>query len=120
MFKFTSDKPIYIQIVDDILTKVFSERIALGDQLPSVRELAVFYTVNPNTIQKVINELVDKEVITIERGKGSFVTSNQTLINHLKSKIIKEEVNQFINKLILMGLKKSEIVKEVRESDLDD
>ncbi len=120
MFKFLNDKPIFMQIVEDILTKVFREEITLGEKLPSVRELAIMYTVNPNTIQRVISELATRGVVEIERGKGTYVTKKIELIIKLKAQVIKNEVGIFINKLLKMGLKKTEIVDVVKAGDLYD
>lgn len=120
MFKFLNDKPIFLQIVEDILTKIFREEFELGDKLPSVRELAIMYTVNPNTIQKVVSELVVRGVVEIERGKGTFVTKDNQLIKKLKANVIENEVGIFINKLLKMGLKKNEIIDVVKVGDLYD
>lgn len=120
MFKFLNDKPIFLQIVEDILTKIFREEFELGDKLPSVRELAIMYTVNPNTIQKVVGELVVRGVVEIERGKGTFVTKDNQLIKKLKANVIENEVGIFINKLLKMGLKKNEIIDVVKVGDLYD
>jgi len=49
--------PIYLQVIDDIKKRILTGEIKLGDKLPSTRELAVQYTVNPNTAARIYNEL---------------------------------------------------------------
>ena len=59
--------PIYLQVIDDIKKRILTGEIKLGDKLPSTRELAVQYTVNPNTAARIYNELeqcgLPKEVL---------------------------------------------------------
>lgn len=61
--------PIYLQVIDDIKKRILTGEIKLGDKLPSTRELAVQYTVNPNTAARIYNELeqcvyaIPKEVL---------------------------------------------------------
>ena len=73
MYKFVSGIPIYLQIVKEIKSEMISGRLKGGDKLPSVREIAAQYQVNPNTVQRVFLEL-DKQGLTYsERGIGTFV-----------------------------------------------
>ncbi len=68
-----SGVPIYVQLKEQIKKAVASGLLAEGDQLPSVRELALRLTVNPNTVAKVYQELEREEVIETARGLGTFV-----------------------------------------------
>ena len=57
--------PIYLQVIDDIKKRILTGEIKLGDKLPSTRELAVQYTVNPNTAARIYNVVcaIPKEVL---------------------------------------------------------
>ncbi len=71
----SSSVPIYRQIIDQIRYQVASGVLKEGDKIPSVRELAARLAVNQNTILKVYNELCRQNVLRIERGDGTYVSS---------------------------------------------
>jgi len=68
-----SGVPIYVQLKEQIKKAVASELLKEGEQLPSVRELAVKLTINPNTVSRVYQELEREGVIQTARGLGTFV-----------------------------------------------
>ena len=69
--------PIYRQIIDQIKYQVATGVLKEGDKISSVRELASRLAVNQNTILKVYNELCRQNVLKIERGDGTYVSSNK-------------------------------------------
>jgi len=73
----SSSVPIYRQIIDQIKYQVATGMLSEGDKVPSVRELAAKLAVNQNTILKVYNELCRENVLKIERGEGTYVSSNK-------------------------------------------
>ena len=76
----SSSVPIYRQIIDQIKYQVVTGVLAEGDKVPSVRELAARLAVNQNTILKVYNELCRQNVLKIERGDGTYVSSTKQSI----------------------------------------
>ena len=68
-----SATPVYIQILEQLRTRVFSGSLAAGDALPSVRQLAVELRVNPNTVAKAYMLLEREGVIETVRRRGTFV-----------------------------------------------
>ncbi|MCL5982757.1 MAG: GntR family transcriptional regulator [Firmicutes bacterium] len=68
-----SGVPIYIQLKEQIRKAVASRQLEEGEQLPTVRELALQLTINPNTVARVYQELEREGVIQTARGVGSFV-----------------------------------------------
>ena len=69
--------PIYRQIADQIRYQIAAGILKEGDKVPSVRELASQVAVNQNTILKVYNELCRENVLKIERGEGTYVSSSK-------------------------------------------
>lgn len=69
--------PIYRQIIDQIKYQVATGVLKEGDKVPSVRDLASKLAVNQNTVLKVYNELCRENVLKIERGDGTYVSSNR-------------------------------------------
>ena len=76
MIKFVLDYsngvPIYRQIIDQILFGIASGQLKLGEQLPTVRALAVELKVNLNTVSKAYKELEIRDVLTTQQGSGTF------------------------------------------------
>lgn len=71
----SSGTPIYRQIADQIRQAIAGGLLRPGDRLPSVRELAVSLTINPNTAARAYQELEKDGLIETARGKGVFVSS---------------------------------------------
>jgi len=69
--------PIYRQIIDQISCQVATGVLKEGDKVPSVRELAAKLAVNQNTILKVYSELCRQNILRIERGHGTYVSSGK-------------------------------------------
>ncbi len=66
--------PIYRQLIDQIRLVILRGRLVPGDQLPSVRSLAVRLVINPNTVARAYGELTRDGVIVSQQGRGYFVT----------------------------------------------
>ncbi len=92
-------EPIYKQIADIVKYDIAARNIDASDKLPSIRELALKYKVNPNTIVRALNELENEELIYTDRTNGKFVTSDINLINNLKKNISKNDTRDYIAKL---------------------
>lgn len=71
----SSGVPIYRQIQDQIRLGIASGKLRPGEQLPTVRALAVELSVNPNTVIKAYNELEREKVLATEQGTGTFVAT---------------------------------------------
>ena len=73
----SSSVPIYRQIIEQIKYQVATGALKEGEKVPSVRDLASKLAVNQNTVLKVYNELCRENVLKIERGDGTYVSSNK-------------------------------------------
>lgn len=69
-FIFDNDRPIYIQLVEQLKQQIVSGKGKTGERLLSVRELAILTKVNPNTMQKALVELENEKLIYTERTNG--------------------------------------------------
>ena len=83
-FTFDNNIPIYIQLLDYLKIYLISGVFKAGDKLPSVRDFATTFKVNPNTMQKALTELEDMNLIYTERTNGKYVTNDAKLIESLK------------------------------------
>ena len=84
-WKFTSDKPVYLQIADRLTKSVLSGEYKPGEQIPSVRQLALEAAVNPNTIQHAFTELENNGLIISKNTIGRFVTDDEALIEECRN-----------------------------------
>ncbi|MDO4572344.1 MAG: GntR family transcriptional regulator [Clostridia bacterium] len=79
-WQFTSQQPIYVQIVEAIEQRIFSGGYGMGERLPSVRELALEAAVNPNTMQRALSELEERGLVSTQRNSGRTVTGDAEAI----------------------------------------
>ena len=87
-----SKQPIYEQLVEQLRRQLFLGVVQAGQALPSVRQLATELGINPNTIQKAYSELLSRGEIYSVRGKGNFVSGDQTGIRNKKLEQIRGEM----------------------------
>lgn len=109
-FKFDNDRPIYIQLVEQLKLTIISGKIKPGEKLLSVRDLAIETKVNPNTMQKALTELETLNLIYTERTNGKFVTKDENLIEHYKNSYAEELTSKYLNNMNNLGYKKEEII----------
>lgn len=111
---FNNQTPIYLQIVDEIKKQIISGKLLVGTRIPSVRELAIKYQVNPNTMQKALSELENEGLLFTERTNGKFVTTNEKIIETTKAKFAKEITEKFIFEMTTLGITKKEIIERLK------
>ncbi|WP_117169284.1 GntR family transcriptional regulator [Paraliobacillus sediminis] len=111
--EFQSSKPIYMQIVDQVVIDILQGKQKSPEKLPSVRDMAVKMGVNPNTIQRAYGELERMNVVETRRGQGTFVIENNALLEDIKLSLQEEIIEDFINKMNKIGVKQTEIITQV-------
>lgn len=108
-----SRQPIYEQIVERVESLIAADVMKSGDQLPSVRALAVELSINPNTIQKAYAILEEHGAIYPVKGKGNFVSEKDKVTDRMKGQCfwrLKETVEQAKN----LGIDEEEFSIKVR------
>ena len=110
-----NNKPVYIQLVEQLKMKIISGEIELDSKLDSVRNLASEAMVNPNTMQKALAELERQGFVYSQRTSGRFVTDNKDLIDTERKKLVKESVKKSLETLINLGYTDDEIISLVEE-----
>ncbi len=98
MPRLTSSSAIYLQLQHYFEVQIASGRLKPGEQLDTIRSLAMEFKVNPNTIQKSLQELERQDLIYTDRTNGKFVTEDAELIQALNKKLIKELMDDFVTK----------------------
>src|SRR5271163_1081392 len=79
-----SGVPVYRQIMDQVLGGISTGALKPGDQLPTVRQLAVDLAINPNTVVRAYRELEIREVLTTQQGTGTFITDKKIEKNEME------------------------------------
>ena len=119
-WKIDNNKPVYIQLVEQLKVKIISGEIELDSKLDSVRSLAADAMVNPNTMQKALAELEREGFVYSKRTSGRFVTDNKELIENERKNLVKDNVKKTLDTLINLGYTNEEILKLVEEILRDD
>ncbi|MBC2043169.1 GntR family transcriptional regulator [Listeria welshimeri] len=101
---FHADKPIYSQISDWMKKQMITGGWKGDDKLPSVREMGVMLSVNPNTVSRAYQELERAGYIYAKRGMGSFVTSDKAIFEQLKKELAEEITDRFLEEARSIGL----------------
>ena len=114
-WKIDNNKPVYIQLVEQLKVKIISGEIELDSKLDSVRSLAADAMVNPNTMQKALAELEREGFVYSKRTSGRFVTDNKELIENERKNLVKENVKKTLDTLINLGYTNEEIINLVEE-----
>ncbi len=109
-FKFDNQRPIYIQLVEQLQLYVVSGKIPPGEKLPSVRDLAMQAQVNPNTMQRALAELEDLRLIHTERTNGKYITEDQRLIYKFREKYASLKTEKYFNEMRELGFSDLEII----------
>ncbi len=114
--EFNPTLPIYLQVVTAIKREIITGRMPLGQKLPSVRELAIQYAINPNTAGRVYKELESEQVCFTRRGMGTFVTEDAGKVERLKEEMAGELVDQFLEGMRQLGIPRDEAVERIKEN----
>ena len=116
-FTFDNNIPIYIQLLEYMKIYLISGVFKCGEKLPSVREFAVSFKVNPNTVQKALAELESMDLIYTERTNGKYVTNDQELIDKLKNEYACTLANSYFKGMKNIGLGKADSIKYLEGID---
>lgn len=111
--EFQNNYPIYLQIADDIKRRIVIGELHPGDKLPSNADLAIAYTVNPNTVQRIYRHLESEGITFTRRGIGTFLVEDVQLPQKLRSSIANREIAAFLQKMQQYHFTKEELLSEL-------
>jgi DNA-binding transcriptional regulator YhcF (GntR family) len=98
--------PIYRQLRERVVAMILDGALGEGDPLPSVRQVAADYQINPLTVSKAYQELVDEQLVEKRRGLGMFVTdgAREALLKSERERFLREEWPRLYQRIQRMGL----------------
>lgn len=116
-FQWNDKEPIYLQLKDKIREMILSGDIAEGEALPSVRQVATEYQVNPITVSKSYQILVDEQLVEKRRGLGMFVQegAKQMLKANENEQFIKEDWPKILTKIKHLNLDTTQLINSLKE-----
>jgi GntR family transcriptional regulator len=115
--KWNEDLPIYRQLRDRVVEMILEGVLGDGDALPSVRNVAAEYRLNPLTVLKGYQELVDEGLVEKKRGRGMFVTDGARvqLLKDERQRFLEKEWPEVVATIIRLGLDPETLLESVRE-----
>ncbi len=119
-FQFVLDQrsgvPVYRQIIDQVLGGIAAGKLRAGDQLPTVRQLAVDLAINPNTVVRAYRELEIREVLSTQQGTGTFLTDKKPPRDELeRRRRIGQLCGELLSRAGAEGITLPEIIEQLTE-----
>jgi DNA-binding transcriptional regulator YhcF (GntR family) len=104
--EFSQPKGIYQQIADQMRDRILAGEWHEGERIPSVRELAVGVGVNPNTVNKSYQALLDREIIENQRGLGYFVAADakKRIVDEMRGEFVRDELPRIFRTMRVLGM----------------
>jgi len=117
--KWSEDLPIYRQLRDRVVAMILEGVLGDADALPSVRNVAAEYRLNPLTVLKGYQELVDEGLVEKKRGRGMYVIdgARDRLLKDERARFLKKEWPQVQATIKRLGLDPASLLKELKNSD---
>lgn len=115
-WNFKSDLPIYSQLVEQIKLGIVSGIFKPGERLASVRDMAMEAGVNPNTMQRALQELEREGMVYSQRTSGRFVTDDEAVIDNAKKNLAEEQIKSFLEAMSKLGYGRDEIISLLEEN----
>ncbi|WP_290490309.1 MULTISPECIES: GntR family transcriptional regulator [unclassified Aerococcus] len=115
MVVFDKQTPIYIQLADHYKREIVASRLMAGDKLPSRRDIAKMFKINPNTVQRAFKSLEEEGIIVSEANVPSRVTENQMIIQQLKRDALEQAMAVFYDTTQVLNMDPHEIATYMTE-----
>ena len=117
--QFDASRPIYAQLVERLKARILAGTYPPGGHLDSVRDLAAAAGVNPNTMQRAMQELEARGLINTQRTAGRTITEDETMIQALRQQKAQEQIAQFWAAMQKLGFTQAEalsLLKQTKEN----
>ena len=112
-WELVNDRPIWVQLIEQLTRRIVSGEYPPGARVPSVRDLAAEAGVNPNTMQRALSGLEERGLLVAQRSIGRFVTQDAALIVRMRQELAEQELVVFKRRMRLLGYQDQEILEFV-------
>lgn len=106
-----NDSPIWLQLVELLTRRIVSAHYPAGTRMPSVRDLAAEFGVNPNTMQRALSALEDGGLVEAQRSSGRFVTQDAERIAQRRNDLAQSELEAFLERMAQLGYGREDTVQ---------
>ncbi|MBN1775581.1 MAG: GntR family transcriptional regulator [Clostridiales bacterium] len=111
MFEEFDDKtPIYLQLVDIFKVSIANGTWPIGGRVDTVRDLAIRYQVNPNTVQRSLSELERENLVFSERTSGRYITKDEGVVREIRANLAARKISDYAEQMSLLGFGSEEIL----------
>ena len=112
---FRSDMPLYLQIAKQVEQLVAKGELKLGDQIPTVREMATELRINFNTVARAYHVLDESRLISTQRGRGTYIWEEPTeeTMKQLQKKSLEELSKNYLNEISQLGYTLDDAVEDL-------
>jgi GntR family transcriptional regulator len=116
-YEWNDDQPIYRQLVGVLITWILSGRLSEGDAIPSIRKIASQFNVNPLTVSKACQDLLQRQILEKQRGVGLFVRKGcqQMLMQSKREIFLRDEWPGIVERMKLMDIDVAELLKKIEK-----
>src|SRR5215467_6740160 len=113
-----SGVPVYRQIIDQVLGGVAAGMLAAGDQLPTVRQVAVDLAINPNTVQRAYREMEIRGVLETQQGTGTFISQQKVKRDDVeRRRQLSQLVSEFVSRAGASGFTLKDLLEQLNDLD---
>lgn len=109
-WQFDNERPIYSQLIDILKLKIVSGEYKPGERLPSVRDISSEAGVNPNTMQRAMQELENQNLVLTQRTAGRFVTEDKERVEMTREELAEGHIQSFVKLMEQLGYSKSRLI----------
>ena len=113
--EFSEPRGIYLQIADQLRDRILEGEWQAGERIPSIRELAVELGVNPNTVTRSYQTLLDWGIVANQRGRGYFVSdeATQRALAAMRKEFVRDELPKVIRAMQMLDIGMDELAEYV-------
>ena len=113
-WKLTEDRPIWIQLTEQLTERIVSGIYPLGARMPSVRELAAEAKVNPNTMQRALAQLEQDGLVSTNRTAGRTVTEDASSVDDVRRCLAEEKMELYVTGMATIGYTEAEAAEMLK------
>lgn len=113
----TAGRPVYVQLIEQLELALVTGEFPPGSRIPPVRELAASAGVNPNTMQRALQDLESRGLLQAQRTAGRTVTANDDILQALRRKRAATLARDFLQQMHALGMTPAEVEALLRETE---
>ena len=119
--EFSEPRSIYLQIADQIRDRILQGEWQDGERIPSIRELAIELGVNPNTVTRSYQALLDWGVVVNQRGRGYFVSDRaaERALKTMREEFVRDELPRVVRAMQMLGIGVDDLAASLAQQDGD-